>query len=236
MLNVTHPRVLLALALVALLLVAYGLIRAAGATYGSGVDDITWYTTVSPEHPEVGDEVVVGFSASYSPAPNGQSPFFSQTPHVVQNDEQPAVAVIEHVEGYGAVLRLRALRPGVALVWVSGSFEKFGCFPTPTPAPPPFPGPCFPKGFEFVDTPQVEITIAPACGDANGDGRVNSIDAFLLLMFQAGVILPNPYPYVASSDVDGNGIMNALDATIILQFHAALLPPDALHCPPPATP
>jgi hypothetical protein len=232
--HVTRPRALLALAIGALFLVAFGLIRAAGPTYSSGVDDISWFTTVSLEHPEVGDEVVVGFSASYSPAPNGQSPFFAQTPHVVQNDEQPPVAVIEHVEGYGAVLRLRALRPGVALVWVSGSFEKFGCFPTPTPAPPPFPGPCFPKGFEFVDTPQVEITIAPACGDANGDGVVNSIDAAWTLQYAAGMIQTIVFP--AGADVNDDGAADAVDATLVLQVDAALLSPDALHCPPPTTP
>lgn len=230
MLHLTRPRVLLALAIGALLLVAFALIRAVGPTYGSGIDDVTWQVSVAPEQPRVGDEVLVTFYPSY-----GQSPYMFQTPHVVQNDDHLAVALIEHTGGSGAMLRLRALRPGVALVSVFGSFEKFGCVPTPTPAPPPFPGPCFSKGFDNADTPQVEITVAPAaCGDANGDGIVNSIDAFLLLMFKAGIILPNPYPYIGDSDVNSNGNVDAIDARLILQFHAGLL--DALHCPPPMTP
>jgi len=235
-LHINRPPVLTALALGALLIVALAVGRAVGPTYGSGIDDFTWQVSVSPKHPEVGDEIVVGFSASYSPAPYGQSPFFSQTPHISQIDEQPAVALIQHTDGYGAILRLRALRPGVAVVSVSGSFEKFGCPPpTPTPYPTSAPPFCFPKGFEFTTTPQIEITVAPSsCGDTNGDWRVNSIDAAWTLQYAAGLIQTLVFP--ADADVNSDGAVDAVDATLVLQVGAALIPLDALHCPPSMTP
>jgi hypothetical protein len=221
LLHVTRPRALLALAIGALFLVAFGLIRAAGPTYGSDVDG-TWTISVAPEHPRVGDAIEVRATANGTQSPTRLSL------QIEQNEDDPVVELIDNPYGYGAIITFDAVASGTATIRGTGFFEKPVC-PTPDSD---F---CFPYGF-YLTTPDIVIEVAPACGDANGDGVVNSIDAFLLLMFQAGVILPGPYPYVASSDVDGNGIMNALDAMLILQFHAALLPPDALHCPPPTTP
>ena len=59
-------------------------------------------------------------------------------------------------------------------------------------------------------------------GDVDGDGRVNSIDAFLLLGYRAGTILDPGFD--AKHDVNCDGLANAQDATLILQFHARLLP------------
>lgn len=68
-----------------------------------------------------------------------------------------------------------------------------------------------------------EITISGALapnGDVNGDGTTNSIDAFLLLQFTAGLILP-PVP---NGDVNMDGATNSMDAALILQFDAHLVP------------
>jgi len=56
----------------------------------------------------------------------------------------------------------------------------------------------------------------------NDDGRVNSIDALLILQFDAELLtnLPN----ATSGDVNRNGRINAVDALLILQFVARLLP------------
>jgi hypothetical protein len=63
-------------------------------------------------------------------------------------------------------------------------------------------------------------------GDVNDDGRVDAIDAALILQFGAGIVgsLPNE----DSGDVDENGRVDAIDAAIILQYTAGMvgtLPP-----------
>lgn len=62
-------------------------------------------------------------------------------------------------------------------------------------------------------------------GDANCDSTVNSIDAAIVLQFDAALIDRVPCPLEA--DVSFDGMVNALDASIILQHEAALL----AHCP-----
>jgi len=70
---------------------------------------------------------------------------------------------------------------------------------------------------------------AAARGDVDGNGVVNSIDAFLLLQYGAGLITnlpdgtPRPGGPPPKDDADGNGFVNALDALLILQFHAGLI-------------
>ena len=56
----------------------------------------------------------------------------------------------------------------------------------------------------------------------NDDGRVNSIDASLVLQLDAGRLaqLRNP----ASADTNRDGLVNSIDATVILQIDAGLLP------------
>ena len=61
-------------------------------------------------------------------------------------------------------------------------------------------------------------------GDVNDDGEVNSIDAFLLLQFNAGIIWPDPNAErYKVADLNGDGVINAFDSLLILQFHAGLL-------------
>jgi hypothetical protein len=64
----------------------------------------------------------------------------------------------------------------------------------------------------------------------NDDGSVNSVDALLILQFDAellGSLLNAP-----SADVNENNVVNSVDAALILQYTAGLL--DVL--PPPSFP
>ncbi len=65
---------------------------------------------------------------------------------------------------------------------------------------------------------QFTNTQTKQCGDVNDDGRVNSIDASLMLQYIAGLIrdLPNR----PSADVNGDGTINAIDVLLILQHSA----------------
>jgi alpha-tubulin suppressor-like RCC1 family protein len=79
-----------------------------------------------------------------------------------------------------------------------------------------------------VRTSNGKITCSPSSptptpmrltGDVNGDGRVNAIDAALVLQYSAGLIVfPGP-----SADVNHDGYVNAIDAALILQYVAGLL-------------
>ncbi len=58
-------------------------------------------------------------------------------------------------------------------------------------------------------------------GDANCDGRVNSIDASVILQLDAGIISSVGCP--GNADVNGDGRANSLDASVILQFDAGIV-------------
>ncbi len=75
--------------------------------------------------------------------------------------------------------------------------------PTPTPTPTPVP------------TPQ------GMTGDTSCDGRVNSIDAALILQFVAGLL--SRAPCQQNADVNHSGRVDAIDATLVLQVAAGLL-------------
>lgn len=67
---------------------------------------------------------------------------------------------------------------------------------------------------------------AQTVGDADCDSAVNSIDAVLVLQFDAGLLSSLPCP--DDADVNRDGRVNSLDAALMLQFDAALvdsLPP-----------
>jgi hypothetical protein len=63
---------------------------------------------------------------------------------------------------------------------------------------------------------------ASTLGDVNGDGVINSIDAFFTLGLHAGII-PPPGHFNPKADVNEDGFVNSVDAILILQFHAGLL-------------
>lgn len=69
------------------------------------------------------------------------------------------------------------------------------------------------------------IALIPGCGslgDVNGDGKVDSVDANLLLQYTAGKI-PISGIVAANSDVNRNGKIDSVDANLILQYSAGLI-------------
>jgi hypothetical protein len=80
----------------------------------------------------------------------------------------------------------------------------------------------------FTETPTP--TLAKPLGDVNDDGEVDSIDALLVIQYDADLldVLLNE----RSADVNENGHINSVDGALILQFVAAIL--DEL--PPPTFP
>ena len=62
---------------------------------------------------------------------------------------------------------------------------------------------------------------APVFGDASCDGSANSIDAALVLQFNAGLL--GSLPCEEHADVNMDGSVDAIDAALILQFVAGLL-------------
>lgn len=59
-------------------------------------------------------------------------------------------------------------------------------------------------------------------GDANCDGRINSLDGLAVLQFEAGLLEELPFPEGGDPNEDGD--VNSTDALLILQFDAGLLP------------
>lgn len=58
-------------------------------------------------------------------------------------------------------------------------------------------------------------------GDVNDDGHVNSVDAALILQYNAG--LARTLPNLGSADVNHNGSVNSIDGALVLQYVAGLL-------------
>jgi hypothetical protein len=58
-------------------------------------------------------------------------------------------------------------------------------------------------------------------GDANKDGRIDSIDASIVLQHDAG--LYDLGPRFANADVNQDGEITSVDATIILQYNGGLI-------------
>ncbi len=59
-------------------------------------------------------------------------------------------------------------------------------------------------------------------GDANCDGRINSLDALAVLQFEAGLLEALLFP--DGGDANGDSKVNSVDALLILQFDAGLMP------------
>ena len=82
------------------------------------------------------------------------------------------------------------------------------------------------------------ITVPTILGDVNGDGRVNSTDALIVLSGSAGISVLQFCP-LNCGDVNGNGLVNSTDALIILSYSAGMSVPFNLGqpgCPASVTP
>ena len=94
---------------------------------------------------------------------------------------------------------------GVADIFARGKPAAPEATSTPTPAPP-----------TVTPTPTSQRHLN---GDVNRDGRVDSIDAAIILQYAAGLLPAEP----AFGDVNHDGQTNAIDAALILQYVAGLL-------------
>jgi hypothetical protein len=75
---------------------------------------------------------------------------------------------------------------------------------------------------------------ASLVGDVDCGGVVNSVDAALILQYEAGLVAQFSCPDAADTNQDG--IINAIDASLVLQYGAALiddLPPFVSPTPTP---
>jgi hypothetical protein len=84
----------------------------------------------------------------------------------------------------------------------------------------------------------VMITTPGLLGDVNGDDLVNSTDALIILSFDAGLTIPQPFLdriNAGFGDVNSDGPTNSTDALIVLSFDAGIPVPFPLgdpFCPP----
>ncbi len=87
---------------------------------------------------------------------------------------------------------------------------------------------------------QVSPAMSALVGDANCNGRVDPIDAAVILQYDAGLI--SSLPCMGNADVNGDVTVGPIDAALILQYDAGLidsLPPGGSHPtarPPSPTP
>lgn len=87
-----------------------------------------------------------------------------------------------------------------------------GASPTPRPTRTPAP----PTPTRTATPPSGNLP-----GDVNCDGRVNAIDAALILQVDAGLV--RSLSCEKNADVSGDGAVNAIDAALVLQFDAGLI-------------
>lgn len=91
--------------------------------------------------------------------------------------------------------------------------------PTPTGTPPSATISATPAQ-TATHTP-TSVSVPSGNGDANGDGRTNSIDAAFVLQFNAALI--HSLACVPCADADRNGVITSVDAALILQHDAGLI-------------
>jgi len=77
------------------------------------------------------------------------------------------------------------------------------------------------SGYSNVVSGTATALPQPPLGDASCDGNVTSVDAALVLQFDAGVL--DDLICASFADVNGSGSVNAIDASLILQFDAGLI-------------
>ena len=68
-----------------------------------------------------------------------------------------------------------------------------------------------------------EVVVGDTCGDVNGDDMVNSLDAALVLRYDA-FIIDMSEQQLTNADVNLDGVVNSLDASVILKYDAGMVP------------
>ena len=71
-------------------------------------------------------------------------------------------------------------------------------------------------------TATFDVTIIITIGDTNGDGKVNSTDATIILQYYAGIV-DLPDDLAANADVNNDGNIDSSDATLVLQYYANII-------------
>lgn len=81
-------------------------------------------------------------------------------------------------------------------------------------------GASFDSGVEYAPGAAVVTIEGNSCGDVNGDGKINSTDASMILRYAAGkTTILDPI----AADVSGDQKINSTDASLILRYAAGLI-------------
>ena len=80
-----------------------------------------------------------------------------------------------------------------------------------------------PAVFSAVKVPAAADESYGIFGDANGDGRIDALDASFIQHYDAGLLFPGGNA-LAAADVNGDGFIDGTDAAMILHYDAGLLP------------
>ena len=76
--------------------------------------------------------------------------------------------------------------------------------------------------WQGVDSASACAGVHPKTGDLNTDGDTNSLDALMVLFYDAGMMDAPDDAFMGGADVNCDTTVNALDASLILQVDAGL--------------
>ena len=162
--------------------------------------------SLEPANPSAGDFLEITSSGHH----NGQ--FIYPDTLTITQPEPPVLAIVG--ERVLEVWTLKALRPGTGSVQTRGSFEKHFTCPTPEDSCGAF--------FYSAFSPDVEVVVHGNAGDADCDASLQSLDALLILQFDASLV--DSIPCGDASDMNEDCVLDSLDAALILKVVASLIP------------
>lgn len=175
--------------------------------------DVTWDFEIDPPNPHVGETFKVTAAAS---APGGLAHYRInllplEAPLLEFNSEE---GVSQNQMGVPASFQLTALEEGENTLQVAVDFETQAC------DLPGMPGCVY--YFVYVTSPvQTVNVLPPVLGDVDCNGDVVSIDALLILQFNAALI--SALSCQDAADINDDGDISAVDAALVLQYVAGLI-------------